>query len=59
MANQDTQDNTQKESDVKHIKKIIGQPTDQPATTTANGESKPDIRSAPSMGGGCIPVGSR
>ncbi len=59
MANQDTQTHTQKESDVKHIKKIVGPAAEQPAKSTATGEVKPEIRSAPSMGGGCIPVGAR
>ncbi len=57
MPNQDTQTSKTSqtsENTVKHIKKIEAQPT----KTAANGAGNiSDKTAAPSLGGGCIPVG--
>lgn len=53
MPKQDTKATLTKETSVKHIKKIEA----QQIKTGANGEIKREIRTAPGLGGACIPVG--
>ncbi len=58
MPNQDTKTATsQKDQTVKHIKKIEPQPTKISADGQNNGQLKGEVRSSPSLGAGCIPVG--
>ena len=53
MPNQDTKMSLTKETSVKHIKKL----ETQPVKTSANGEVKTEVRTAPGLGVACIPVG--